>query len=85
MKDQEAGWLERLGGETSAEGIDDRISNNAYRIGPTGDVNMREATAGASAIRCACASNTGMRSSVDALLNLSMLGLLYPLHGLGYP
>ena len=47
MKDQEAGWLERLGGETSAEGIDDRISNNAYRIGPTGDVNMREATAGA--------------------------------------
>ena len=41
---QEAGWLERLGGGTSAEGIVDRISNNAYRIRPTGDVNMRETT-----------------------------------------
>lgn len=41
---QEAGWLERLGGGTSAEGIVDRISNNAYRIKLTGDVNMREAT-----------------------------------------
>lgn len=41
---QEAGWLERLGGGTSAEGIVDRISNNAYRIRLTGDVNMRETT-----------------------------------------
>lgn len=41
---QEAGWLERLGGGTSAEGIVDRISNNAYRIKLTGDVNMREET-----------------------------------------
>ena len=41
---QEAGWLERLGGGTPAEGIVDRISNNAYRIRLTGDVNMREAT-----------------------------------------
>lgn len=41
---QEAGWLERLSGGTSAEGIVDRISNNAYRIKLSGDVNMREAT-----------------------------------------
>ena len=41
---QEAGWLERFGGGTSAEGIVDRISNNAYRIRLTGDVNMRETT-----------------------------------------
>ena len=41
-KCQEAGWLERLGGGTSAGGIVDRISNNAYRIKSTGDVNMRD-------------------------------------------
>ena len=41
---QEAGWLERLGGGTSAEGIVDRISNNAYRIKLSGEMNMREAT-----------------------------------------
>jgi DNA replication protein DnaC len=41
---QEAGWLERLGGGTSAEGIVDRIANNAYRIELNGDINMREAT-----------------------------------------
>lgn len=41
---QEAGWLERLGQGTSAEGIVDRITNNAYRIKFTGDVNMREMT-----------------------------------------
>jgi DNA replication protein DnaC len=41
---QEVGWLERLGGGTSAEGIVDRIANNAYRIELNGDVNMREAT-----------------------------------------
>lgn len=41
---QEAGWLERLGGGTSAEGIVDRISNNSYRIRLSGDVNMREET-----------------------------------------
>ena len=35
---------ERLGGGTSAEGIVDRISNNAYRIKSTGDVSMREVT-----------------------------------------
>ena len=40
----EAGWLERLGGGTSAEGIVDRLANSAYRIGMTGDVNMRELT-----------------------------------------
>lgn len=41
---QEAGWLERLGGGTSAEGIVDRISNNAYRIKLSGEMNMREVT-----------------------------------------
>ena len=41
---QEAGWLERLGGGTSAEGIVDRISNNAYRIKLSGEMNMREMT-----------------------------------------
>lgn len=41
---QEAGWLERLGKGTSAEGIVDRIANNSYRIELTGDVNMRELT-----------------------------------------
>ncbi len=41
---QEPGWLERLGKGTSAEGIVDRITNNAYRIRLTGDVNMREQT-----------------------------------------
>ena len=41
-KYQEAGWLERLGGGTSAEGIVDRTSNNAYCIKPTGDVDMRD-------------------------------------------
>lgn len=41
---QEAGWLERLGKGTSAEGIVDRIANNSYRIALTGDVNMRELT-----------------------------------------
>lgn len=40
---QEAGWLERLG-VGDAEGIDDRISNNAHRIKLTGDANMREVT-----------------------------------------
>ena len=43
-KYQEAGWLERLSGGTSAEGIVDRISNNARRIKPTGDVSMRDDT-----------------------------------------
>lgn len=38
---QEAGWLERLGGGTSAEGIVDRITNNAYRIALSGEINMR--------------------------------------------
>lgn len=41
---QEAGWLKRLGGGTSAEGIVDRISNNAYRITLSDDVNMRKRT-----------------------------------------
>ncbi len=41
---QEVGWLERLGGGTSAEGIVDRIANNAYKIELNGNVNMREAT-----------------------------------------
>lgn len=41
---QEKGWLERLGGGTSAEGVVDRITNNAYRIRLTGDVNMRRET-----------------------------------------
>ena len=40
----EAGWLERLGGGTSAEGIVDRITNSSYKIILDGDVNMREMT-----------------------------------------
>lgn len=43
-KYQEAGWLERLSGGTSAEGIVDRLSNNARRIKPTGNVSMRDDT-----------------------------------------
>lgn len=39
---REPGWLERLGGGTSAEGIVDRIANNCYRVDLSGDVNMRE-------------------------------------------
>ena len=41
---REPGWLERLGGGTSAEGIVDRITNNCYRVDLSGDVNMRELT-----------------------------------------
>ena len=41
---QEKGWLERLGGGTSAEGVVGRIANNSYRIRLSGDVNMRRET-----------------------------------------
>ena len=41
---REPGWLERLGGGTSAEGIVDRITNNCYSAALSGDVNMRELT-----------------------------------------
>ena len=41
---REPGWLERLGGGTSAEGIVDRITNNCYGVELSGDVNMRELT-----------------------------------------
>lgn len=60
---QEAGWPERLGGGTSAEGIVDRISNNAYRIRLTGDVNMREATSRVKRWRPASSSRRCARSA----------------------